>query len=288
MTRIMIAALAGVLVLSACQKQDAPDIAAAGEVVPEAPSGGMVDVANIASVADLPRSIIIDDPHLKANVTFDEAMFAKSPAIAMDIVDDAQIRIEAMQRDAQDYQAADPDYFKPYVLRIDWDVVAEAGDVMSLEGFIFTYTAGAHGNYFTDARLYDSLIGNRIRLSDFFEAPQEAVGAHMNRVWLGFAEQKLLKSGGQGRHSEFLAEAEDLITPDMVLGALVSFVPSTEPGKFGGYTVHFAPYELGAYAEGSYHITVPQAVFHDRLKPAYANLFAGEPVEVVRPDDNPR
>lgn len=284
MTRTMIAALACGLALSACGKQDLADTAGADGLAPESPAIETVDVANIDTVADLPRSIVVDDPHLKADVTFDEALFAKAPAIAMDVVEDAQIRIEAMLQDAKDYREADPDFFQPYVLRIDWKVVAEAGDVMSLEGFIFTYTAGAHGNYFTDARIYDSLTGKRMRLSEFFSEPQNAVRSHMNRVWLAAADQKLLKSGGRGNRADMQAEVEDLISADMVLAGLVSFAPSTEPGKFGGYTVHFAPYEIGSYAEGSYHITVPQQVFRDRLRQRYTNLFAGEPVEVTRAD----
>ena len=284
MTRTAIAALVGLLALSACQKQEAPDMVRADEVIPAGGTSGDVDVASIGTVDDLPRSIVVDEPWLKAEATFDEALFAKAPAIAMDIVEDAQIRIDAMGQDAQDYQKADPDFFKPYVVKIDWSVVAEAGDVMSLEGFVFTYTAGAHGNYFTDARLYDSLTGERIRLSEFFNEPQASVQDHINRVWIGVAEQKILKAGGRGNLNALAGEAQELVSPDMVLAALVSFAPSTEPGKFGGYTVHFAPYEIGSYAEGSYHVTVPQSVFHHRLKPRYANLFGGEPADVVRPD----
>jgi hypothetical protein len=42
--------------------------------------------------------------------------------------------------------------------------------------------------------------------------------------------------------------------------------------------VHFAPYEIGSYAEGAYKAVVPQSVFRDFLKPDYAALFAGGPV----------
>lgn len=285
MRLIMIATIASLLGVTACQKQDAPEIVRADDVLPGGTSTPTVDVAAIASTNDLPRNILVDESYLKAEASFDEALFAKAPAIAMDIVEDAQIRIEAMGTDAQEYREADPDYFKPYALRIDWKVVAESGDVMSLEGFVYSYTAGAHGNHFTDARLYDSLTGQRMRLSEFFAEPQKAIEAHMPHVWQGVAEQKALKAGAKASQGAFLNEAEELISADRVLAAMVSLAPSTEDGKFGGYTVHFAPYEIGSYAEGSYHVTVPQSAFRDRLKPRFTNLFAGEPVEVERPGD---
>lgn len=286
MKRLALAALAGALLLSACQKKvrDLSDLSESADDT-GGDASATVDVATISSLDELPREIVVDEPYLKADVRFDEALFSKAPAIAMDIVDDAQIRIEAMSSDAQEYQKVDPDYFRPYGLRIDWNVIAESGNVMSLEGFVFTMTAGAHGNYFTDARLYDSVTGAPMRLSTFFGEPQAAVREHINRVWEGIAEQKVLKSGQAAGFRGYLAEAAELVSADMVLAGEVSFVPSTKPGKFGGYTLHFAPYDLGSYAEGSYHITVPQLAFRSRLKQEYLPLFGGEPVSVQRKDD---
>ena len=276
--------LACVLALSACER-DVPEIATVDAFATEGEEAATVDVAAIDTVADLPRHIVVDNDHLKAEINFDEALFAKAPAIAMDIVDDSQVRLEAMEADALAYQAADPTYFRPYGLRIEWRVVAEAGDVMSLEGFTYTFMAGAHGNFFTDARMYDSVSGQQLRLSSFFNEPQEAVRAHLNRVHNGIAEQKALKAGSTESLKRFTDEAAELVSADMVLAAEVSLVPSTEEGKFGGYAVHFAPYEIGSYAEGAYHVTVPQSAFHEELKGEYASLFAGKPVSITRPDE---
>ncbi|WP_081815056.1 DUF3298 and DUF4163 domain-containing protein [Hyphomonas pacifica] len=286
MKTLAMATLAGALLLAGCQKKvrELPD---AGEAV--AGQGddydGSVDVTAIETLADLPREILVDDEYLKAEVTFDEGLFQKAPAIAMDVVDSAQIRIEAMLADAKAYKEADPDYFRPYVVRVQWNVVAEAGNVMSLEGFIYTFTGGAHGNYMTDARLYDSQTGQPMRLSNFFLQPQATIREHMNLVWQEIAEQKQRKAGGSGQLETFAAEAAELVNADSILAGEVNFVPSTVPGKFGGYVVHFAPYDIGAYAEGAYHITVPQSAFRDKLKPEYLNLFDGQPAPVERMGD---
>ena len=46
--------------------------------------------------------------------------------------------------------------------------------------------------------------------------------------------------------------------------------PSTVPGKIGGLVFLFDPYAVGAYAEGEYEVTLPQALFTAVLAPAGA------------------
>ena len=53
----------------------------------------------------------------------------------------------------------------------------------------------------------------------------------------------------------------------------------TTAGKAGGLVFLIAPYLVGPYAEGSYEVTVPQSAFRSLLAPAYADEFAGQPVE---------
>jgi len=58
----------------------------------------------------------------------------------------------------------------------------------------------------------------------------------------------------------------------------VTLLPSEEAGKFGGLMVHYSPYDVGAYAEGSYEILVKAADLDGMLAEPYAALFGGEPV----------
>ena len=286
MKRLALIALTGALLLAAgCQKQvrDLSDVSETSSEVDEAgEEDTAIDVATIASVDELPREIIVDDEFLKAEVTIDEAVFSKAPAIGMDLVENAQIRIEAMSEDAQAYKAADPDYFRAYGLRINWDIVAESGNVVSLEGFHYTFTGGAHGNYFTAGRLYNGATGEPMRLSSFLREPQAAIQTHMNEVWTEIARQKVKKSGNVSDLERFRSEAMERVSADMVLAGEVNFVPSTLPGRFGGYAVHFAPYDIGSYAEGAYHVTIPQSVFRESVKQQYVSLFDGEPAAVER------
>jgi hypothetical protein len=60
-------------------------------------------------------------------------------------------------------------------------------------------------------------------------------------------------------------------------------VPSTEPGKLGGLTFLFDPYEVGSYAEGDYEVTLPWTVFKAVLAPTWAGEFGGAPKVPAKP-----
>ncbi|MEZ5999233.1 DUF3298 domain-containing protein [Hyphomonas sp.] len=261
----------------------------AGET--DEPPGAAVQVAGegevshnpeVTSTADMPRFLLVDNDTLKADVRFEEEVFSLNPVIAADLIDDANGRIEAMQEDADTYQASDPEYFRPYGLKIDWRVTGVAGTLAGLEGFIFTFTGGAHGNYMTDARIYNTETGKRLRAGDLFADKAAAITALSPDVFNAIASAKVERSGSPEGRETFLGEAKDALDGTGLLSGEVSLVASTEEGRLGGIVLHYAPYEIGSYAEGAYHITLPQAEFHDLLKPEYADLFGGAPADIQR------
>ncbi|WP_321490917.1 DUF3298 domain-containing protein [uncultured Hyphomonas sp.] len=235
-----------------------------------------------ASTADMPRSLLVDNDALKADVKFEEAIFALAPGIAADLIDDANSRIEVMQEDADTYKEADPEFFRPYGLKIDWRVTGAAGSLAGLEGFIFTFTGGAHGNYMTDARIYNAETGKRMHAGDLFTDQAAATAALSPDVFGAIATAKAERSGSPESRATFLGEVTDALAGTSLLSGEVSLIASTEEDKLGGIVLHYAPYEVGSYAEGAYHITLPQAGFRDLLKPDYAGLFGGEPADLQR------
>ena len=251
-------------------------------VVQVAGSGGAATDPQDLDTADMPRFLLVDNETLKADVRFDEAIFALAPAIAADLIDDANSRIEVMQEDADTYKKADPEYFRPYGLKIDWRVSGAAGTLAGLEGFIFTFTGGAHGNYMTDARIYNSETGKRLHAADLFTDRAAATAALSPDVFDAIASAKVERSGSPESHDTFLGEVKDALGETDLLSGEVSLVASTEDGKLGGIVLHYAPYEIGSYAEGAYHITLPQAGFHDLLKPEYQTMFGGAPADIQR------
>ena len=208
-----------------------------------------------AILAALPRTIVVDNDVLTADVSIDEAVFSFTPALAQDIVADAQARIDAMEADAKTYQKVDPDYFRPYALKIDWQVTGAAGKLAGLE---------------------------RMRIGDLFSDKEAAAVALAPKVYELVARAKTARSGSPDSYEMFLGESKDAMGVSDVLAGNISLIASTEAGKLGGLALHYAPYEIGSYAEGAYHITLPQADFRTLLKPEYRTLFAGEPAEIQR------
>jgi hypothetical protein len=65
----------------------------------------------------------------------------------------------------------------PMAMKIDWQVSpAPPGRSPGWKGFIYTHTGGAHGNYMTDGRIYNTQTGERMRIGDLFlrQAPAAA------------------------------------------------------------------------------------------------------------------
>ncbi len=238
--------------------------------------------AQETGTADLPRFIIVDNDALKADARFEEAIFSFAPAIAADLIDDANSRIAVMQEDAAAYKQADPEYFRPYGLKIDWRVTGAVEPLVGLEGFIFTFTGGAHGNYMTDARIYNTATGDRLSAGDLFTDKAAAASALAPDVFDNIASAKAARSGSPTSRDTFRGEAKDALGGTNLLSGEVSLVASTEDGKLGGIVLHYAPYEIGSYAEGAYHVALPQAGFHDLLKPEYQSLFGGAPADIQR------
>lgn len=290
MKKALILSSALLVVLAACGKKDAPPAdpvsgEAAGTDAPAVQPAAVLPDPLTTAVADLPHAITVDDDTLKADVKFDDAIFSFAPAIAMDVVEDARTRLQAMQEDAAAYKEADPQYFRPYGLKIDWIVSGASSPLAGLEGFVYTFTGGAHGNYMTDGRVYDTLTGDQLEARDLFTDSDATAAAIADTVYKAMADAKVARNPDMGNYDTFLGESKDAVGVSDILMGEISLIGSTEPGKLGGLAIHFAPYEIGSYAEGAYHIAVPQAAFHDFLKPEYAAAFAGEPAEIKRADE---
>ena len=267
----------GVLLIASCGKApETPDteVAQGGGV----PVGESKLAAAPEAVADVPQHLEVTKDYFVGSASIDDSLFEIAPDIAAMLVEDARARLEDMDADALAYKEADPDYFIPYSLSIQWTLEAAAGDLISLEGFTAAYSGGAHGNYGTDARIYSLQTGQQVSLRALLTDPAGAMAESLPFILSDIAQQRSEKVGGGASAETFRAETADALSADSILRGELGLVASTEAGTFGGFVVHFAPYEIGSYAEGAYTAVVPQSVFRDFLKPEYAILFAGGPV----------
>lgn len=288
MAHILAKTLIGVLLASpiACGNAD-QKIDAAAEVtlsepvvVPE-----VKPVLAEIDVSELPRQFLVETDLLHADIRIPDEVFVIAPALAQNLVSDVEAALETAKQTADAQRSIDPKGFRPHILRVEWQVTGAGGGLISLEQFIYDYSGGAHATFATHGRIYDTLTRESLSFRNFLVSPESAVNAHMDVILDALMVQKLAAGVSPDAADMARGELSDLVTADMVLSGAVSLVDATAPGKFGAYVVHFAPYEIGAFAEGAYHVTVPQSDFKPYLKPQYADMFAGAPIAVDRPDD---
>ncbi len=119
-------------------------------------------------------------------------------------------------------------------------------DLISVRGHNYEYTGGAHGNYYDFPVNYWLKNGRaaQVNLVDLFEPKknwQSTVG--------GFIRRDLKKRGASWPPK----------TDKEATEAAFTFSPA-------GVEFHFAPYAVGSYAEGSYHVLVPFTVLRPVLR----------------------
>lgn len=163
---------------------------------------------------------------------------------------------------------------QPYSKSIDWSVAADTSKLMSLSSISSEYSGGAHGNAAYASILWDKALKRLIAPTALFGPGADAA---MDKALCDalIAEKKSRLGDNYTPPGPEWSCPRWRDTP-FVLTA------STTPGKAGGLTFLLAPYLVGAYAEGTYEVTVPLSAFARYLKPAYADEFAGAPRPVTR------
>jgi hypothetical protein len=136
------------------------------------------------------------------------------------------------------------------------------GNLLSLGFFMYSYSGGAHGNYGTTVRSYDTRTGRTLRYQEIFRAnsekPLEKLLGQYARPVLG------LKSGQP--LSDALFENTLPATHNVYLTS-------------GGAVFVYAPYEVASFAQGEIQVFVPFSSLQPLLQPG---LPVAGGTEVVR------
>ncbi len=167
--------------------------------------------------------------------------------------------------------------FRPWEIDIQFTETARTGDFVSMIGQEYANTGGAHPNTDFMGVVANTKTGEPISISDMFLPRRENSPALMVGVCEALKTVKTDRIGFAEVHGEEI----DCGSPDFLnrlSGSETTLAPSTDPEKAGGFQMYFAPYSVGAYAEGPYMVTVGHYVFANDLRPEYKALFGGEPV----------
>ena len=160
--------------------------------------------------------------------------------------------------------------FRPFGYWLDWKVVTELPGWLSLSTEIDTFEGGAHPNHGFDALLWDKAANQRRAATDLFVSKKQLSAAIRDTFCRQIDKQRAEKRGEPvDRNSEELFnDCIDPLDSTIILG-------SSNHQTFDRIGVLVAPYDAGAYAEGSYEATVPvTAAVLAVVKPEYLASFS--------------
>ncbi|HET9510155.1 MAG TPA: DUF4163 domain-containing protein [Sphingomonas sp.] len=251
---------------------------------------GTTSVANATSpaaavpVSPSPVPTAAPTPAAKASVTKVEtkdydfaysypAEAAAIPALAASLDDDrAEVRA-AVAKDAAAFrrEMAEGDFpFRKYDSQVEWKRVANTPRFLSLSAETYDYTGGAHGSPGFRSLLWDRQAQGQLDVVDIFTseaAIQSAIGAAFCDA---LDVQRAKRRGApvvRGNGDSF-NDCPKVSETTLILG-------STNGRTFDRIGLLVGPYVAGAYAEGSYDLTLPVTPALLRaVKPQYRDAFA--------------
>lgn len=152
-----------------------------------------------------------------------------------------------------------------------WEVVTNLPRFLSLSVDVYEYSGGAHGNYYTDALVWDRQAKAPVMPEDMFRSPaalQDALGAE----WCKALKAERIKRLG-AETSQMIED--DGIFPCPPIADLAVLVGSSNKRRFNRIGLIASPYVAGSYAEGPYEVTLPVTPkVLAAVKPEYKAAFA--------------
>ncbi|MBI5130452.1 MAG: DUF3298 and DUF4163 domain-containing protein [Rhodopseudomonas palustris] len=206
-----------------------------------------------------------------------DAAIKADPKLAENCLAEGKKWISEQRAEAEPEFKSDPELFRsgPWTYERSY-----AADSLVSERYVsvlrtdYSYTGGAHPNTEIDTILWDKAQNKRISIRPFFTDLADGSPAMQAMVRGVLAS---LKAEKKARGTE--DDGEDYvksIEPKLLKIGPVTLARSTEAGKSAGLIFHYAPYAVGAYAEGSYDAFVPWQSLKPYLSAEGAAIFGGE------------
>ena len=281
------------LIISACTPE------AADAPAPETPATSETEEAAAVKPAaveaetpateprDFQLSYKLESDNYTVTSEIDPAILAFDAPIAWRLWNEAKpaldefgAQADADRKSADEYAAetGEEPWFFGYSLDYTYRANAVFEDLISITQNVGAFSGGAHPNYFLGGGNYLKGAARPVALSDVVK-DETAFG---ELVIAALVEEKLERGYEASAPSDIDASVREMLAstpelPDLYKGKWV-LEASTVPGKIGGISVLFSPYDVGSYAEGSYVATLPASALAPILTDAWAPRFGGEPL----------
>jgi hypothetical protein len=232
-----------------------------------------VDEASLASADTVDEQVVTVTrpavvrclPALEAQIdAFVEDYTRQSVLFGTEFSDTERDEFRAMAREARE---------AGYAWSHDIAITQEFGNdrLVSLLAAVWSYTGGAHGNLFFAGIVFDVEAGRTIALEDLFEPETPWLDPIAAFVRADLYRQKREMGSFEG------AEGEDPFIEEGAVAEPQNFeafgIYGDAKGDAKGLRFHFAPYSVGAFAEGDFHVNVPAVVFDAFLRDDRRTMF---------------
>jgi Deacetylase PdaC len=222
------------------------------------------------------------------------------PGLADNLLAEGRRWAEKMRADADKELHDNPDEFRD---RQHWSLEREYAERSVVARYVsilrsdYTFTGGAHPNSKIDSILWDRDGKKRISIRPFLTESADdgpTMNAMAKLVRIAVAREKIERGtaieGDDGKKLTAEQVAQDPSIADGVKPTLlqlgpVTLAPSTVANKSSGFTFHFSPYDVGAYAEGPYTPFVPWTELKPYLSAEGLAIFGGERPETDKKND---
>ncbi len=203
------------------------------------------------------------------------------PGLGLELVQASLHSAAQLAETAAEDAEANPEFFRRYSIAQNWMLEMELPGFLSLQGTMWMYTGGAHGNVEYGTILWSRDAGEEVPITALFEA-----GGPEAPVWQVLSDD--LYERWMAEWSERAGEpldpadeswqqgARTTLAPKPESFAAFLLLPSDQADKAGGLRFIYAPYALGPYAFGAFEFEVPHAVFGAYLAADWRGRFGGE------------
>ncbi|RVU07628.1 DUF3298/DUF4163 domain-containing protein [Novosphingobium umbonatum] len=256
------------LVLTACGKGEAtaPTAAASSAGTAPQPPAPPVPVAGVARKVHEETKLYAFDYSYPAAA---EAIPALKSWLEADMAKQKADLAQSAKEGAADAKQSGFDY-RPYASGMDWKVVADLPQWLSLSASVYSDTGGAHPNHGTTALLWDKAAGQQRKVVDLFTSPAAFTKVLQPAFCDALDAQRAKRRGAKvNRNSgdEFDA-CLDPASVTVILG-------SAKKQGFDRIGFLIDPYAAGPYAEGDYEVTLPVTdKVPAAVKPQFRAAFA--------------
>ena len=154
---------------------------------------------------------------------------------------------------------------------IGWHIAVDTPHLVSAYAEIYENAGGAHPNSTYKSLIWDKAHNQEIKTRDIFRP-----GADLGRM-----DAYLCHAIGLERARRMGEPRPPAMNCPHFSQARLVLMTSNVTDRASGVIALYAPYEIGAYAEGAYEIRLPLAVIKPILNPKFADDFAGLPPEAA-------